>query len=162
MSDPQAPTAPRWRIREFHLTTPFLLRGELEYQSWDDLERTLTGDVEFGSLPQLRFEFGQNVSRLQGGLGLQLFKYELPHLGPWVTEVGVGAMARWGEERGFEVSPGIEIRNVQWPTFRFSIEGAMTLSGSNEGGQPQLGAAITGNLQFRFDLFAPRGTFRRR
>jgi hypothetical protein len=161
MSDPNVPTRPRWLLREFHLTTPFELSGELEYQSWAELEHTLTGDLDFAALPQLRFEFGQSVSRLQGGLGLQLMKYELPRLGPWVTEVGMGAMVRWGEERGFEVSPGIELRNVRWPSFRFTIEGAMTLSGSNEGG-PQLGAEITGNLQFRFDLFAPRGTLRRR
>lgn len=159
MPDPSAPT---WVIREFQLTTPFRLAGELEYQSWDDLERTLTGELEFESLPQLRFEFGQNVSRLQGGLGLQLVKYELPQLGPWIAETGVGAMVRWGEEQGFEVSPEIEIRNVQWPSFSFSIEGAMSLSGSNEGGGPQLGAEITGNLKFEFDLFAPRGTYRRR
>jgi hypothetical protein len=162
MSDPTAPTTPHWIIRDFQLTTPFRLSGELEYQSWDDFERTLSGDLEFGSLPQLRFEFGQDVSRLQGGLGLQLIKYELPHIGPWVTEVGLGAMARWGEDNGFELSPELEIRNVQWPTFSFTLEGAMSLSGSNADGQPELGAEITGNLQFRFDLFAPRGTYRRR
>lgn len=160
MSDPAAPT--HWVIREFQLTTPFLLRGELEYQSWDDLERTLTGELEFGQLPQLRFEFGQDVSRVQGGLGLQLVKYEFPQIGPWITEAGIGAMVRWGEDQGFELSPEIEIRNVQWPRFSFSIEGAMTLSGSNEGGQPQLGGEIMGNLKIHFDIFAPRGTFRRR
>lgn len=162
MSDPSAPTTPQWIIRPFHVVTPFRLDGELEYQSWDDLERTLSGELEIGDLPQLRFEFGQNVSRLQGGLGLQLFKYELPQIGPWVVETGVGAMVRWGEERGFEVSPEIELRNVRWPRFRFSIEGAMNLSGSHEGGAPQLGAEITGNLRVHFDIFAPRGTYRRR
>jgi hypothetical protein len=162
MSDPTTQQTPRWVIREFQLTTPFRLDGELEYQSWDDLERTLSGDLELGSLPQLRFEFGQSVSRLQGGLGLQLFKFELPRIGPWVTEVGVGAMTTWGDDQGFELSPGIDIRNVRWPSFRFSIEGAMTLSGSNQGGSPQLGGEITGSLRFDFDLFAPRGTYRRR
>jgi hypothetical protein len=162
MSDPSAPTTPRWILREFQLTTPFRLSGELEYQSWDDLERTLTGELEFAQLPALRFEFGQSVSRVQGGLGLQLIKYELPQIGPWVTEAGMGAMVRWGEDQGFEVNTGIELRNVQWPRFSFAVEGAMTLSGSNEGGHPQLGAEITGNLRFHFDLFAPRGTFRRR
>jgi hypothetical protein len=162
MSDPNAPTTPRWIVREFHVTTPFQLTGELEYQSWDDLERPLSGDLEFASLPQLRFEFGQNVSRLQGGLGLQLFKFELPHIGPLVIEAGLGAMARWGDEQGFEVSPEIEIRNVQWPSFRFTLGGTMSLTGSNDGGQPQLGAEIVGGLQFNFDLFAPRGTYRRR
>jgi hypothetical protein len=162
MSDPQAPATPRWIMQEFQLTTPFILSGELEYQSWTDLERTLSGDLELGSLPQLRFEFGQDVSRLQGGLGLQLMKRELPRIGPWVAELGLGAMVRWGEDRGFDVSPEIELRNVQWPTFRFTIEGAMGLYGSNENGQPQVGAEITGNLEFRFDLFAPRGTYRRR
>ncbi|TDV40993.1 hypothetical protein [Actinophytocola oryzae] len=115
MSDPTAPTTPHWLVREFQLTTPFRLTGELEYQSWDDLERTLSGDLEFGNLPQLRFEFGQNVSRLQGGLGLQLVKFELPHIGPWVTEAGIGAMARWGEDRGFDLSSELEIRNVRCP-----------------------------------------------
>jgi hypothetical protein len=156
------PVTPVWVMREFELTTPFVLKGELEYQSWDELERTLSGDLEFGSLPQLRFEFGQDVSRLQGGLGLQLMKRELPRIGPWVAEIGVGAMARWGEDRGFDVSPEIEIRNVQWPSFRFTIEGAMNLYGSNSNGFPQIGGEITGNLEFRFDLFAPRGTYRRR
>jgi hypothetical protein len=162
MSDPAAPYTPQWILRPFQLTTPFRLSGELEYQSWTELERTLSGDLEFGSLPQLRFEFEQDVSRLQAGLGLQLLKYELPRIGPWVTEVGLGAMATWGEDNGFELSPELEIRNVQWPTFSFAIEGAMSLSGSNEDGQPQLGAEITGSLRFRFDLFAPRGTYRRR
>jgi hypothetical protein len=159
MSDP---ARPQWVLREFEVTTPFRLSGELEYQSWDDLERTLSGDLEFPSLPQLRFEFGQNVSRLQFGLGLQLMKVELPRIGPWVAEAGMGAMVRWGDDQGFELSPELEIRNVQWPTFSFAIEGAMTLSGTNDGGTPQVGAAITGNLQFHFDLFAPRGTYRRR
>ena len=39
MSDPVTPV---WVMREFELTTPFVLKGELEYQSWDELERTLT------------------------------------------------------------------------------------------------------------------------
>ncbi|TDV40992.1 hypothetical protein CLV71_12158 [Actinophytocola oryzae] len=38
----------------------------------------------------------------------------------------------------------------------------MTLSGTNDATGPQLGAELTGNLTFHFDLFAPRGTFRRR
>jgi hypothetical protein len=162
MSDPTAPTTPQWTIREFQITTPFTLSGELEYQSWTDFEHTLSADIDFESLPQLRFEFGQNMSRLQAGLGLQLFKYELPHLGPWVAEIGAGAMVQWGEDNGFEVGPELEIRNVKWPTFSFSIEGAMNLSGFNAADGPQLGAEITGNLQFHFDLFAPRGTYRRR
>jgi hypothetical protein len=163
MPDPDAPTAPpHWIIREFHLTTPFLLRGELEYQSWDDLERTLTGEFELGQLPQFHFEFSQEVSRLQGGLGLQLFKYELPQIGPFIIEAGMGAMARWGEEQGFELSPSVELRHVRFPRFSFGLEGAMTLSGSNDGGQPQLGGEIMGALKINFDLTAPRGTYSRR
>jgi hypothetical protein len=162
MSDPEAPAAPRWILKEFELTVPFRMEGELEYQSWSDLERTLSGDITFGDLPQLRFEFGQSVSRIQGGLGLQLWQIELPRIGPIVTEVGMGAMVNWAEGAELEVDAGIDLRNVQWPSFRFSIEGTMGLSGSNHGGRPQLGGAITGNLAFDFDLFAPRGTFRRR
>ena len=162
MSDPVTQQRPRWVFREFHVTVPFRMDGELEYQSWTEFERTLSGAVNFGSLPQLRFEFGQSVSRLQGGLGLQLWQTELPRMGPWLTEVGVGAMTSWADEHSYEVNAGIDIRNVQWPSFRFSVEGSMNLSGVHQGGQPQLGAEITGNLRFDFDLFAPRGTFRRR
>ena len=162
MSDPAAPTTPQWIIRPFQLTTPFLLKGELEYQSWDDLERTLTGDLEFESLPQLHFEFGQEVSRVQGGLGIQLIKRELPHIGPWVTEIGLGAMLSWGGDHDLELNPSIELRNERWPWLSFTIEGAMTLSGVNTGGQPELGGEISGGLTVKFDLIAPRGTYRKR
>jgi hypothetical protein len=149
-------------LREFQLTVPFRMTGELEYQSWTDLERTLSGDITFGSLPQLSFEFTRGVSRLQGGLGLQLWQTELPRIGPVMTEVGVGAMMRWAEDQELELNAGLDFRSVQWPSFRFSLEGAMNLSGLDHGGQPRLGAELTGNLRFDFDLFAPRGTFRRR
>lgn len=162
MSDPAAPTTPRWVVRPFSLQVPFRMDGELEYQSWSDLERTLSGDVTIGSLPQLRFEFGQNVSRLQGALGLQIWQTELPRIGPFLAQIGVGATMRWAEDQQLDFGPGLEVQSVQWPSFRFSLEGAMSLSGLNQGGQPQLGGSITGNLSFRFDLFAPRGTFRRR
>jgi hypothetical protein len=156
------PPVPTWRLKEFQLTVPFTMKGELEYQSWTDLERTLTGNVAFGSLPQLRFEFGQTVSRLQGGLGLQVWQTELPRIGPIVTTVGVDAMMKWADNQQFSVIPGIELRDVQWPSFKFSIEGAMNLSGLDQGGKPQLGGEISGNLKFDFDLFAPRGTFRKK
>jgi hypothetical protein len=164
MSDPstQSTPTPRWVLKDFQLTVPFRMEGELEYQSWSDLERTLSGDITFGSLPQLSFEFGQSVSRVQGGLGLQLWQTELPRIGPFVAEVGMGAMTSWAEGLELELNSGLDLRTVQWPSFRFSIEGAMGLSGLNHGGQPQLGAEITGNLRFDFDIFAPRGTFRRR
>ena len=164
MSDPstQPTPTPRWVLKEFQLTVPFRMEGELEYQSWSDLERTLSGDIRFGSLPPLSFEFGQSVSRVQGGLGLQLWQTELPRIGPLMTEVGVAAMLRWAEDQEVELNAGLDFRSVQWPSFRFSLEGAMSLSGLNHDGQPQLGAEITGNLRFDFDILAPRGTFRRR
>jgi hypothetical protein len=162
MSDPAAPTTPRWTLKEFSITTPFKMEGELEYQSWADFERTLSGGLTLESLPQFRFEFGQKVSRIQGGLGLQLWQTELPRIGPVVAKLGVGAMVKWADDREFELKPGLEIGSVQWPSFRFTLEGSMSLSGHDGGGRPTLNGGITGGLMFKFDLFAPRGTFRRR
>lgn len=52
-----------------------------------------------------------------------------------------------------------ETCNVQGPSFRFNLEVVMPLSGSNEGGRPQLRAEITSNTGLTFDLFALRGTY---
>jgi hypothetical protein len=163
MSDPQdPPQTPRWVVREFQLTTPFIMRGELEYQSWADFERLLTGNVEFGSLPQLSFEFGQTLSRMQGGLGLQLWQTELPRIGPFVSTLGVDATMRWADDQELGLKSGLDVRSIRWPSFRFSIEGSMSLSGLNHDGQPQLGAEIVGNLSFQFDILAPGSNFQRR
>lgn len=159
---PPAPTTPTWVLRPFQLTVPFRMHGELQYQSWTDFERLLTGNLTLGSLPQLSFEFGQNVTRLQGALGMQVWETELPRMGPFITSVGVDGVMRWADTQQVDLTLGLDVRNVNWPSLRFSIEGSMSLSGLDQAGQPQLGGEITGNLRFNFDLFAPRGTFRRR
>lgn len=159
MPDGNNQQPPRWVLRPFRLRVPFRMSGELEYQSWDDLERKLSGDLTIGSLPELRFEFGQNLSRLQGGLGLQLWQTELPRIGPFITEVGVSAMMRWAEGQQLRFGTGIEVRHVRWRSFRFTLDGNMDLSGLNQNGRPTLGAEITGNIKFNFTLFAPGGTF---
>ncbi len=148
------------RVANFDTTVPFRLTGELQYTSWDELQRTLGGQVKLGDLPQLRLEFTQEVSQLQGAVGVQLFETHLPRIGPLLVQAGTSATVRWAEHQEFELAGELEIQHVRWPALSFTVEGSMSLAAGSD--QPEVGGAIQAGLKVNFDFLAPSGTFRRR
>jgi hypothetical protein len=163
-SDPSDPTtsppAPHWRLSNFQTTVPFRLEGRFEYTSWSDLERTLGAELRFADLPQLHLEFGQEVSHLQAGVGVQLFEARLGRVGPLMVNLGSEAMLRWADSQQLELGADLEINHVQWPNLGFFLEGSVGFEAADGG--VDVSGAILGGLRLNFDIYSGPGTWRRR